>query len=86
MPRVKRGTMHTKHRSNILKHTKGYKWGRKSKLKVAKTAVKRAGQYAFEGRRTKKRLARGLWIIKLNASVRKLELSYSQLINKMKTF
>jgi len=84
MPRVKRGVMHTKHRANILKKTKGYKWGRKSKITLAKTAVKRAGQFAFAGRRTKKRLARGLWIVKLNAAVRLFGISYSQLIGKMK--
>jgi len=83
MPRVKRGVMHTKHRANILKLTKGYNWGRKSKLKLAKTAAKRAGQFAFEGRRTKKRVNRRLWIVKLNAAVRKLELTYSILIDKM---
>ena len=84
MPRVKGGMLHAKHRRNILKCTKGYRWGRKSKLKLAKTAVKKAGQYAFAGRRTKKRLARGLWNVKINASTRELGLSYSQLISKLK--
>jgi len=83
MPRVKRGVMHNKRRQNILKKAKGYKWGRKSKLKMAKTAVKRAGQFAYNSRRTKKRIARRLWITKLNAAVRELGLTYSQLIDKM---
>ena len=83
MPRVKRGVMHTKHRRNILKKAKGYKWGRKSKLKLAKTAVKRAGQFAYVGRKNKKRTNRRLWIVKLNAAVRNFGLSYSQLIDKM---
>ena len=42
MPRVKRGTSHIKKRRNLLKKAKGYKWGRKSKIKQAKTAVKKA--------------------------------------------
>jgi len=83
MPRVKRGVMHTKRRRNILKRAKGYNWGRNAKLKTAKTALKRAGQFAFAGRKTKKRVNRRLWIVKLNAAVRNFELTYSQLINKM---
>ncbi len=83
MSRVKRGIMHNKRRKNILKKAKGFKWGRKSRITLAKTAIKRAGQFAYSSRRTKKRAARRLWIAKLNAAVRELGLTYSQLIGKM---
>ena len=43
MARVKRGTMHTKRRKNILKQAKGFMWGRKNRIKLAKTAVIKAG-------------------------------------------
>lgn len=78
MPRVKRGVHHVKRRQNILKKAKGYKWGRKSKLKLAKTAVAKAGKYAYRDRRVKKREMRGLWLVKLNAAIRPLGLSYSK--------
>ena len=55
MPRVKRGMIHAKNRRNILKQAKGYKWGRKKLIKLAKTAVTRAGAFALKDRRTKKK-------------------------------
>ena len=84
--RIKRGTMHLKRRKGILKLTKGYRWGRKSKLKLAQTAILKAGTYAFRDRRAKKRSARRLWSIKINAAVREKGkgMSYSKLINKLK--
>lgn len=84
MPRVKRGVHHSKRRKNILKKAKGYKWGRKSKLKLAKTATAKAGAYAYRDRRTKKRAARQLWNIKINAALRERGLTYSRFINAMK--
>lgn len=84
MTRIKGGVVHSKHRRGILKHTKGYRWGRKSKIKLAKTAVMKAGQHAFNDRKIKKRNARGLWQIKINAAVRKEGLSYSRFINGLK--
>lgn len=84
MPRVKRGVHHAKRRRNILKKAKGYKWGRKSKLKLAKTAVVKAGAYAYRDRRTKKRAARELWNIKINAAAREQGTTYSRLINGLK--
>lgn len=84
MTRIKGGLLHRKRRTGILKHTKGYKWGRKSKIKVAKVAKMKAGQYAFNDRKKKKRSARQLWTVRLNAAARKLDLSYSQLINLLK--
>lgn len=83
MPRVKRGTTHLKKRKKLLKQTKGFKWGRKNKIKLAKTAATKAGAHAYRHRRTKKREARKLWQIKLNAACRQHGLSYSKFINKL---
>ena len=80
MTRIKGGLLHAKRRRGILKHTKGYRWGRKSKIKLAKVAKMRAGQFAFASRRVKKRERRSLWQIKINAAARKLGLSYSRLM------
>ncbi len=79
--RVKRGTTHSKKRRTLLKKTKGYKWGRKSKIKLAKTAVLKAGAHAYRDRRKKKSFARKLWNIKINAAARKNNTTYSKLIN-----
>ena len=84
MTRIKGGLLHSKRRRGILKHTKGFRWGRKSKIKLAKTAKMKAGQYAFMDRRVKKRTNRGLWNIKINAAVREFGLSYSRLIDALK--
>ena len=78
MPRVKRGVIHSKNRRNILKQTKGYKWGRKKLIKLAKTAVNKAGAYAYRDRRAKKRTARALWQVQINAAAREHGLSYSK--------
>lgn len=84
MPRVKRGVIHTKNRKNILKKAKGYKWGRKKLIKQAKTAVMKAGAYAHRDRRTKKRVARRLWQVKLSAAAKERGLSYSKMIASLK--
>lgn len=84
MPRVKRGTHHVKRRRNILKKTKGMKWGRKSKLKLAITAGLKAGKYAYRDRRTKKRDFRRLWTVRLNAALRPHGVSYSRFIDDLK--
>ena len=72
--------MHAKRRRNILAETKGYRWGRKSKITLAKTAALKAGVYAYRDRRTKKRDFRALWNIRINAAVREHGLSYSTFI------
>jgi large subunit ribosomal protein L20 len=84
MPRVKGGKMHSKKRRNILKKTKGYRWGRKNKIKAAKTAVQKAGQYAFRDRRVKKRTNRGLWLIRINSAIREYGSSYSKFMGALK--
>lgn len=84
MPRVKRGMTHVKKRRKLLKAVKGYKWGRKKLIKLAKTARTKAGAHAYTDRRKKKRTMRGLWQIKINAFVREYGLSYSRFINLLK--
>ena len=84
MPRVKGGKIHSKRRKNILKQTKGYRWGRKNKIKLAKTAIQKAGQYAFRDRKVKKRTNRGLWLIRINALARENGISYSRLMDGLK--
>lgn len=84
MPRVKRGTTHVKRRRKILQQVKGYKWGRKKLIKLAKTARTKAGAHAFRDRRKKKGTNRALWQIKINAFVREYGVSYSKFINTIK--
>ena len=85
MTRVKRGVTHTKKRARLRKLTKGYKWGRKSSIKLGKTAVTKAGAHAYRDRKKKKRNARGLWQIKISALAKSEGLSYSKLIAKLKS-
>ncbi len=84
MPRVKRGVMHNKRRKNLLKTTKGFQRGRKKLIKLAKTAAIKAGANAYKDRKMKKRTARALWQIKLNAAVRAYNLNYSKFIAGLK--
>lgn len=84
MARVKRGTTKNKRRKNILAQTKGYRFDRKSKERVAKEAIKHAGSYAFKHRRAKKRDMRNLFSLRINAAARPLGLSYSKLIGALK--
>lgn len=84
MARVKRGKVRAKKRKKILSKAKGYKWGRKKKIRLAKPAIKKAGVYAYRDRKVKKRTNRGLWQVKLNAAVRKHGLTYSKFIAALK--
>ncbi len=84
MPRVKRGKIALKRREKILKYTKGYKWGRKSKERAAKEALIHAWTHAYRDRRVKKRTARALWQIRLNAAARGHGLNYSRLAAGLK--
>lgn len=84
MARVKRGKIAHKRRKNILRYTKGYRWGRKSKYRAAKDAILHAGNYAFRDRRAKKREFRRLWQIQISAACNKYHLSYSKFIHGLK--
>ncbi len=84
MPRVKRGIIHNKKKKKLMQAVKGFTWGRKNLVKVAKTARTKAGAHAFVDRRKKKRVMRGLWQIKISAFVREHGLSYSRFIASLK--
>lgn len=84
MPRVKRGVNHNKKRKSLLKDVKGYKWGRKNLIRLAKTAKMKAGAHAFVDRRRKKRTMRSLWQIKISAFVKEEGLSYSRFMGDLK--
>jgi len=84
MPRVKRGTTAHKRRKNLLKHAKGFKWGRKSKYRLAKDALRHAWSHAYKDRKRKKRDFRQLWNIKINAGCRAEGLTYSKFIALLK--
>ena len=84
MARVKGAMMTRKRRNKVMKMAKGY-WGSKSKhFKMAKQAVMKSGNYAFAGRKQKKREYRRLWIVRLNAAVAPYGLNYSTFMNGVK--
>ena len=84
MPRVKRGVIaHARHKK-VLDQAKGYYGARSKVFRVAKQAVTKAAQYAYIGRKQKKRQFRGLWIVRINAAARMFDLSYSRLMNGLK--
>ena len=80
MARVKRGVVAGRRHKKILKKAKGYFNARRKVFRTAKQAVIKAGQYAYRGRREKKREFRALWIMRINAAARTHGLSYSRLI------
>lgn len=84
MTRVKRGKISRKKRGRILKYTKGFRWGRKSKERAAKEALLHAWTHAFRGRKEKKRNYRRLWQTQINAGVRLYGLTYSKFIAGLK--
>ncbi len=84
MARVKRGTTANKRRKKILKQAKGFKWGRKSKYKLAKQALMKAWSYSTRDRKVKKRDKRRLWQTQLSAFLREQGLSYSKFIAGLK--
>lgn len=84
MSRVKRAVQARKHRKNLMKHAKGFKYGRKSKFKLAKEALHHAWTYAYRDRKAKKRTFRNLWNLQINALARQNGITYSQLIHGLK--
>ena len=81
MARVKRGVTARRRHKKILKQAKGYYHARRKVFRVAKQAVTKALQYAYIGRKQKKRQFRSLWIVRINAAARLHGLSYSRFIN-----
>lgn len=84
MVRVKKGKTAHKHRRHLLKHAKGFKYGRKSKYKLAKDALRHAWTFSYRDRKVKKRNFRQLWQLQINAACRALGINYSQFINGLK--
>ena len=81
MARVKRGVTARRRHKKILKAAKGYYNARRKVFRVAKQAVTKAQQYAYIGRKLKKRQFRSLWIARINAGARANGLSYSRFMN-----
>jgi large subunit ribosomal protein L20 len=84
MARVKRGVVARRRHKKIISRAKGYYNARRKVFRVAKQAVIKAGQYAYIGRKQKKRQFRALWIVRINAGARQFGLSYSRLMNGLK--
>ncbi|MBE6556427.1 MAG: 50S ribosomal protein L20 [Ruminococcaceae bacterium] len=84
MARVKGAMMTRKRRNKVLKAAKGY-WGAKSKhFKMAKQAVMKSGNYAFAGRKLKKRDFRRLWITRISAQAKVNGMNYSTFMHGLK--
>jgi large subunit ribosomal protein L20 len=77
MPRAKGGPKTRRRRKKVLKAAKGYVGGRHRLYRTAAETVLRAGAFAYRDRRQKKRRARSLWIVRINAACRQADLSYS---------
>jgi large subunit ribosomal protein L20 len=85
MARVKGGTTSNKRRKNILAMTKGYRFGRSTKKRMAKEAIAHAGKHAFAHRRDKKNDFKRLWNVQINGALDAMgsAVSYSKLMGAM---
>ncbi len=84
MVRVKKGETARKHRKHILEYTKGFRWGRKSKYRLAKDAIKHARKWSYRDRKNKKRAFRRMWQTNINAACRENGINYSRFIKALK--
>ena len=84
MARVKKGVTKLRRHKKILKQTKGFRWGRKSHIRLAHEAVLHAHKFRYRDRKAKKRVMRGLWQLRMNAALRPLGFSYSRFIGALK--
>ncbi len=84
MARVKRGVTTHKRHKKVLQLAKGYRMTKNRLYKVAKEAVLHAGEYAYAGRKHRKRQMRRLWILRINAGIREMGMKYSELIHLLK--
>lgn len=82
--RVKTGTKRHARHKKVLEQAKGYRLSHGRRYKVAKESVLHAGDYAFAGRKRRKRDFRKLWIMRLNAALKPFDLKYSRFINLLK--
>ena len=83
MPRVKTGVVRRRRHKKVLSATKGYYGTRSKTFRRANEAFIRAGEHAFAGRKLKKRDAKTLWIIRLNAALKEYGVTYSVFINHL---
>ena len=84
MPRVKRGSKRRDRRKKILGLAKGYFLNKSKLYRAAKEAIERAGNFAYVGRKRKKRDYRRLWIVRINAAARNNDITYSQFMAGLK--
>lgn len=84
MARVKRAVSSHKKRRRVLKLAKGYYGTKSRQYRAAKQAVMKSMQYAYIGRKLKKRDMRKLWIIRINAEARQNDISYSMFMNGLR--
>jgi large subunit ribosomal protein L20 len=84
MTRIKRGVTSNRRHKKLLELAKGYRMSKHRLIKVATEAVLHAGEYAFAGRKHRKRQMRRLWIVRINAVLATLSLKYSQFIHLLK--
>lgn len=84
MVRIKRGKAARKKKKRLFKQVKGFRWGRKKRLKLAKDALRHAWAHAYRGRKRKKREMRALWQIQINAACRAEGIPYSKFIYSLK--
>jgi large subunit ribosomal protein L20 len=84
MPRVKRGFKARRRRKKVMKLAKGNVGGRRKLYRQARETVERGLTYAYRDRKVRKRDFRSLWIVRINAAVRGLGLSYSRFVQGLK--
>ncbi|MBN2585286.1 50S ribosomal protein L20 [Patescibacteria group bacterium] len=85
MVRIKRGTLAQKKHKKLKKSVKGFRTGRRKSVKLARQALMKSMSYAYRDRRKKKTAMRSLWIIRINAALQPLGLSYSKFIAQLKS-
>jgi len=84
MARVKRGVTARARHKRVLEQAKGYYGRRKNTIRIARQAVEKAGQYAYRDRKVKKRNFRALWIQRINAAVREVDMTYGKFMHGLK--
>ncbi|MCA9629134.1 MAG: 50S ribosomal protein L20 [Myxococcales bacterium] len=84
MPRVKRGPSPRRRHKRVLKQTKGFWGGRKNRFRQALRVLWKSWQYAYVGRKLRKRDFRRLWIVRINAACHEHGTSYSRLMGALK--
>ncbi len=84
MSRVKRGPIPRRRHKRVFKQTKGFWGGRKNRYRQAIRVLYKSWQYAYVGRKLRKREFRSLWIVRINAACRENGTTYSQLMGKLK--